>query len=90
MRQGPCPSRIQRNPQDEWHRQDRDTVRQSLGAKSEVYFSLPLYTLNNIFLGEVHIAYTQVISKHYSNLTFNRNRMSSPTYFSFTRVFLII
>ena len=52
-------------------------------------FARPLYTLNNIFFGEVHIAYTQVISEHYSNLTFNRNRMS-PTYFLFTRVFLII
>ena len=89
MRQGSCPSRVQRNPQDEWHWQDRDTVRQSLAAKSEVYFSLPLYTLNNIFWEEVHIAYTQVISKHYSNLTFNRNRMP-PTYFSFTIIFLII
>ena len=65
-----------------------DTVRQSLGLSLKIIFALSLYTLNNIFFGEVHTAYTKVSSKHYSNLTFNRNRMS-PTYFSFMRVFFI-
>ena len=54
-----------------------------------LFLHSPFIPLTTSFFWEVHIAYTQVISKHYSNLTFNRNRMS-PTYFSFTRVFLII
>ena len=58
------------------------------GLSLNFIFAWPLYTLNNIFWGEVHTAYTQVISKHYSNLIFNRNRMSL-TYFLYTRVFLI-
>ena len=62
---------------------ENERVRQSSGLSLKFIFAWLLYTLNNIFLGEVHIAYTQGISKHYSNLTFNRNRMS-PTYFSFT------
>ena len=81
---GSSPSRIQGNAQDERRRRMRERVRQSSRLSLKFIFARPLYTLNNIFWGEVHIAYTQVISKHYSNLTFNRNRMS-PT-FSFTRV----
>ena len=49
----------------------------------------PFIPLTTSFLGEVHIAYTKVSSKHYSNLIFNRNRML-PIYFLFTRVFFII
>ena len=37
-------------------------MRQSLELSLEFIFAQPLYTLYNIFLGEVHIAYTQVIS----------------------------
>ena len=41
---GSSPSRIQGNPQDEQCQQERDIVRQSSGAKSEVYFCpSPLY-----------------------------------------------
>ena len=79
---GSSPSRIQGYPQDEWCQRVRDTDK-AWGLSLKFIFAWPLYTLNNIFLGEVHIAYTQVISKHYSNLTFNRNRISS-IYFSFT------
>ena len=82
---GSSPSRIQGNPQDEQHQWMRERVRQSSGLSLKFIFAWPLYTLNNISFGEVHIAYTQGISKHYSNLTFNRNRMS-PTYF-LSRVF---
>ena len=59
----------------------RERVRQSLGLSLKFIFAWLLYTLNNIFLGEVHIVYTQGISKHYSNLTFNRNRMSPTCFF---------
>ena len=76
---GPAPAgsrgTLRMNGVGEWER-----VRQSSRLSLKFIFAWPLYTLNNIFWGEVHIAYTQVISKHYSNLTFNRNRMS-PTYF---------
>ena len=68
---GSSPSRIQGNPQDERRRRMRERVRQSSRLSLKFIFARPLYTLNNIFWGEVHIAYTQVISKHYSNLTFN-------------------
>ena len=77
---GSSPSRIQGNPQDEQRQRMRERVRQSSGLGLKFIFARPLYTLNNIFLGEVHIAYTQVISKHYSNLTFNRNRMYPHTF----------
>ena len=77
---GSSPSRIQGNPQDERCRRMRERVRQSSGLSLKFIFARLLYTLNYIFWGEVHIAYTQGISKHYSNLTFNRNWMS-PTYF---------
>ena len=77
---GSSPSRMQGNPQDERRRRMRKRVRQSSGLNLKFIFARLLYTLNNVFWGEVHIAYTQGISKHYSNLTFNRNRMS-PTYF---------
>ena len=65
--QGPAPAgsrgTLRMNGVGEWER-----VRQSLGLSLKFIFARPLYTLN-IFWGEVHIAYTQVISKHYSNLT---------------------
>ena len=83
------PSRIQGNPQDERRRWMRERDRQSWGLSLKFIFARPLYTLNNMLWGEVHITYRQVISKHYTNLTFNRNRMS-PTCFSLTGVFLII
>ena len=60
-----------------------------LGAKSEVYFcTAPLYPLQHLFGGSAYCLHKGQL-KHYSNLTFNRNRMSS-TYFSITRVFVVI
>ena len=85
---GSSPNRIQWNLQDErrlWMRERQWD--KAWGLSLKFIFARPLYTLNNIFLGEVH-TYTQVISKHYSNWIFNKNRMSL-TYFLYTRVFLI-
>ena len=60
-----------------------------LGAKSEVYFcTAPFYPLQHLFGGSAYCLHKGQL-KHYSNLTFNRNRMSS-TYFSITRVFVVI
>ena len=67
---------------------ERETVRQSSGLSPEFIFARPLYTLNNIFGGSAYCLHTGHL-KTLQQLDFNRNRMS-PTYFSFTRVFLMI
>ena len=54
---GSSPSRIQGNPQDEWHRRMRERVRQSSGLSLKFIFARPLYTLN-IFGGSAYCLHT--------------------------------
>ena len=56
---GPCPSRIQGYPQDEWRQWERHTGRQSLGAKSGVYFCMaPSYPKQHLLGGSAYCLHT--------------------------------
>ena len=55
---GSCPSRIQRNPQDEWRRRMRETVRQISGLSLKFIFAQLLYTLNDISGGSAYCLHT--------------------------------